>query len=121
MSAPVLPAADHWYRDLNAAKALDRLAVAEFGQSDRDHHLCSEQRSQQARGLLCVRVDRNRYGWCVRDVLRDGLGNLSGNGSLEFAVEFALRLRAERPGNVEVTAWAPEAIEALLKTVNPVT
>ena len=109
----MLPAADHWYRDTNAAKAMDRMAVELYGQTDRDHHLCAEQRSQQARGLLCVRVQSNRYGWCVRDAMNDGLGNMSGNGSLEFAVDFARQLRARNPGNVEVSAWQPEAVAAL--------
>lgn len=87
-----------WDADIEAAKALDVYAVRHHGQRDHDHHLCAEQRSQQRRGYTKVMLYQNIYGWCVRDTMNDGLGNMSGNfDTREAAVEWAREWHARAP------------------------
>jgi hypothetical protein len=109
---PILKAAPEWAAEIEAAKEIDKLAMR-YGQGDPSHHLCAEQRSQQRRGFLSVHIMKNKYGWCVRDRMNDGLGNISGNGSLQFACEYAVRMWQEGRGKVEVEAWDAEVQEAL--------
>ena len=91
-----------WQSERDQAKLTDRECVKKYGQRDRDQHLCGVQRSQQMRGYLMAEVSTNIYGFCVRDTHNDGLGNMSGNGSAEWALDWARRWHAEAPQSREI-------------------
>jgi hypothetical protein len=93
---------ESWQAEIDQAQAIDRECFVKYGQRDRDHHLCSVQRSQQMRGYTEAQITTNRYGFCVRDTMNDGLGNLSGNGTAEWAVEFARKWQSDVPGKRKV-------------------
>ena len=90
-------ASDLWDKEIEDAKSIDRECVAKYGQRDRSHHHCCVQRQQQRAGYMMVEISTNIYGFCVRDTHNDGLGNMSGNGSAAFAVEWASNWHAARP------------------------
>lgn len=103
----IVPTDPRWHADMERAREIDRMAVEEFGQRDPCHHLCSEQRSQQARGYMMVEVSTNMFGYCVRDTINDGLGVLFGGrarpGTTKAeALEWARQWHAERPTHREV-------------------
>jgi hypothetical protein len=96
-----------WDHLIAAAKALDAMAVREFGQSDPDHHLCCAQREQRARGYVMVEIATNMFGYVVRDTMNDGQGRLFGGrmrpGTTKAeAVAWASNWHAEDPDNREV-------------------
>ncbi|TAL72882.1 MAG: hypothetical protein EPN79_02245 [Burkholderiaceae bacterium] len=103
-------ATDRWQRMVEDAKAMDRMAVREHGQLDRDHHLCAMQRQQARAGYTLVSIQTNIYGFTVRDTLNDGAGVLlraeggsrGGDGSARRAIEFARRWHAQDPDRREV-------------------
>lgn len=91
-----------WQAESDQAKQVDRDCVMKHGQRDRDQHLCGVQRSQQMRGYLMAEISTNIHGFCVRDTHHDGMGNMSGNGSAEWALDWARRWHAEAPHSREV-------------------
>ena len=102
-----------WKADREAAKELDRYAVRAHGQRDRDHHLCAEQRSQARRGYMVAIIFQNIYGYCVRDTMNDGLGNMSGNFSTHAeALEWARVWHSRAPDRREVRDWTVEEVAA---------
>lgn len=77
---PILFAAtsDKWKNDIADARSLDKYAVAQHSQVDRDHHLCCVQRQHAREGYVLVEVATNIFGYCVRDTHNDGDGVLFG-------------------------------------------
>lgn len=103
MSEILIPCTrSEWKAELSEAKAMDRECVERHGQRDRDQHLCGVQRAQFNRGYLLAEISTNIHGYCARDTHNDGLGNMSGNGSAEWALDWARRWQAEAPQSREV-------------------
>jgi hypothetical protein len=91
-----------WAQRILHAKWLDAYAVGNFGQHDRDHHLCCEQRYQQRDGFRMVEVATNIFGYCVRDTHNDGQGVLFGGRdrpgtTWDEACEWAHQWHAKKP------------------------
>jgi hypothetical protein len=96
-----------WAERILSAKWMDAYAVGNFGQGDRDHHLCGEQRYQHRDGFRMVEVATNIYGYCVRDTMNDGQGVLFGGAyrkgtTWAEALEWARQWHAGHPTHRQV-------------------
>lgn len=105
----IAPTSTEWADGIARAREIDTIAVRDFGQHDRCHHLCCEQRSQQARGYVMVEIGTNIFGYCVRDTINDGQGVLFGGRSRPGttqaeALAWAREWHAQRPTHREVIA-----------------
>lgn len=96
-----------WQAELDDAKQVDAEAVRLHGQTDRCHHYVAVQSSQFRRGFLEAVIGSNRFGWCVRDTMNDGLGRMSNNmEKVEDAIQWAKDWHAKMPECRRVVMFA---------------
>lgn len=90
------------------ARAMDEVAVRDHGQTDRCHHWCAEQRSQQQAGYMEISIEMNIFGFVVRDTNNNGAGSMYGGRhypdcSAAGAIEFARKWYLQAPDRRDVT------------------
>lgn len=81
IDALFIPTNDGQFREIEAAKNIDRNCVANHGQLDRSHHLCALQKQHQREDKKTLEIFTSIYGFQVRDINNFGVQRYLSRGS----------------------------------------